>query len=628
MTIRGRVLCVVSVPSRRSAGCGVPLCMMRLFGLALFLLLGSMAELSAAISFDASVDQTRASTQQPIRLTLTITSDESLPHIPAPAVKLDAFDVRGPSIGTRMEFVNGATSFSRDLTYTLYARRIGTFTIGPARLEFQGEEYETNSIAVEIVNIQPGARPRGKGGRGEGDDSETIEDYLFLRVASDRSEAYLGQQVTVTYDLLYRTQVQNVGFETVPSFSGFWFKDLFVASRLDPRRELIDGVAFNATPLKHVALFPTTAGRHEVEPFAITCSVPRRGRRRGGSLFDAFSLFDRSQTLLVRSDPITIDVSPLPEAGRPTDFGGAVGSYHITASAQPTEVSVGDPVTLKLQIEGSGNIQAVTTSPLSMDGFQVYEPKRTVAEQIQGQRYGGKVTFEYILIPERGGSFEIPAVQFSYFDPEQGRYRTARSDPVAIRSHGKAEAQPTVAYGLTRKEIEEVGRDIRHIKPDVGELSLGNRFLHENSAFWAIQAIAPLAYAGLLVFHRHRRRLEGDRAYARRRGARQRAEQRLLRAGELLVKGDSSSFCGQVHRAIRSFVADHENLPEAGLSKDRCAETVASWGADDETVRQLSEVLVACEFGRYAPGAVDASELGRIHTRAKELLSALRELAR
>ncbi len=597
------------------------------FGLALFLLVGSASELRAEVSFDASVDRTRASTRQPIQLKLTITSDEILPHVPAPVIELSGFDVHGPSVGTDIGFGSGATSFSRELTYTLYPRRAGKFRIGPARMEFQGEMYETRAIDVEIVKAQPGARHPGRAGSGEGG-SETIEDYLFLRVAADRSNAYLGQQVTVTYDLLYRTQVQNVAFETVPSFSGFWFKDLFVASRLDPRRELIDGIAFSATPLKHVALFPTTAGRLEVEQFAISCSIPKRGRRRGG-LFDAFSLFDRSQTLIVRSDPIAIEVSPLPEAGRPADFGGSVGSYTIDVSAQPSEVSIGDPVTLRLQIEGSGNIQAVTTSPLAaIDGFQVYEPKRVVTEQVQGQRYGGSVTFEYVLIPERGGRLEIPAAQFSYFDPEDHRYRTARSELVSIHSQGEVETQPTVTYGLTRKEIEEVGRDIRHIKPHVGELSLGNRFLHESPGFWVIQAIAPLAYAGLLVYHRHRRRLEGDRAYARRRGARQRAEHRLIRARELLAEGDSSNFYGQIHQALRSFVADHENLAEAGLSKDSCAETVASWGADDATIRQLSEVLLACEFGRYAPGAADASELGRIHARAEEVISNLRELAR
>ena len=591
-----------------------------------WLLLSFSDLLAEDVTFTASVDRVRTTKSQPIQLTLTIASAQNMAHVPAPDVELADFEVYGPAVSTQVEFVNGAANFTRSLTYSLYPLRTGKFTIQSARLDLDGRQYETKALAVEVVK-----RDKKSDAGAVGNGTETIEDYLSLRATAGRQRAFVGQQVTLAYDLLYRVQVQDVSFKSIPSFSGFWFKTLFVARQLDPKREMVGDIAFNATPLRTVALFPTTAGRHRVEAFEIACSVQQRGRRGRRSLLDAFSLFDdpafgRSQTLILRSEEVDVEVLPLPENGQPAAFYGAVGDYTISVSARPRSVPVGDPVTVVLEIAGTGNIGAVTMPLLpELDGFEAYEPKRSLVEELTGNQYGGKAAFEYILIPQHGGQLEIPSVSFAYFDPETGEYETRLSERISVDSYGDSPQEEQVSYGLTRAEIAAVGEDIRHIKPDAEGFAQATVF-HQSSFYWALHIMAPLGYGAFYFLHRHRRRLVGDVAYARRRRAKQVARRRLTEAERELEDANSGVVCARIQEAILGFVADQSNRPVAGLTTESCLELAGSWGAADVAVAELSEVLRLCEFRRYAPGASDVSELRQLHGRAGQLIADLGEL--
>ena len=428
--------------------------------LALWALAASSAA-AATIQFEASVDRTRASQSEPIRLTLRITSDKQLSQV-TPAFDLKDFHVEGPATSTRMEMSNFSNiSYTRELTYALYAKQAGTFTIGPFQLEMDGDRYQTKPITVEIV--------RGTSSTQAGQEDKPI----FVLARADHERAYVGQQVTVSYDLFYRIQPRNVSFNKLPTFVGFWTEDLFVAQQLDSHQEVRGGVSYNVAPLRRVALFPTGAGTHAVGTLAVSCDIPQQRSRRGSALDDFFAgdpFFGRSRSVLLQSEELQIEVLPLPEQGRPAEFTGAVGRFQLSVEAQPTQVAVGDPVTLRVLVEGEGNMAAV--QPLQVDaaaGVKLYDPKVEEEERITNGVYGGRRLFEYILIPEQGGTMNIPPLRFAYFDPHQARYEVLKSAPIAIRSEGSVEEEG-VSYGLSRRDIEAVGEDIRYIKPDVEAL--------------------------------------------------------------------------------------------------------------------------------------------------------------
>ena len=581
--------------------------------LAILLVLWALAASSvaaAAIQFEASVDRTRAGEGEPIRLTLRITSDEQLGEV-TPAFDLKDFHVEGPATSTRMEMSNFTNiSFTRELTYVLYAKRTGTFTIGPLRLEMGGEHYQTKPIAVEIT------RGTSRAQAGQADNP------IFVLARADHERAYVGQQVTVSYDLFYRIQPRNVSFNKLPTFVGFWTEDLFVAQQLEAHQEVRGGASFNVAPLRRVALFPTGAGTHAVGTLAVSCDIPQKRSRRGGLLDD---FFGRSRSLLLQSEELQIEVLPLPAQGRPAEFTGAVGRFQLSVAAQPTQVAAGDPVTLRVLVEGEGNMAAVQPPPVdTAAGVKLYDPKVEEEERITNGVYGGRRLFEYILISEQGGTLNIPPLRFAYFDPHQARYEVLESAPIAIHSEGRVEEEG-VSYGLSRRDIEAVGEDIRYIKPDV-EALVGGTMLHESYWFWTVQGALPIAFFALLLWQRHQRRLQGDVAYARQRRAKGEAGRRLARTDTLLAAGTEAEFYGEVRAAVLEFVADRLNLAAAGLTIEVCAEVLAARQVEAETIAKLRDLLTRCDFARFAPAGGSPTDRAAARHLAGEVIAGLEKV--
>lgn len=575
------------------------------------------------IEFDASVDRTRIGQSEPLQLTLRIVSDENLQHVPAPTLSLDGFHVEGPSVSSRIEMVNFSTSFTRELTYRLFAKRQGKMRIGAASITIGGKTYQTQPINIEVLRT---ARRGNSGSAGSAGGAFNIDDHLFVQARSDRQRAYVGQQVTLDFDLFYRVQLHNVGFKEIPTFAGFWIKELFVAQQLQSHREVVNGVTFNVAPLRRVALFPTSAGKQIVERMAVSCEIPA-GRSQRRSLLDDFfasdPFFGRTQSALLQSEPVEIEVLPLPDEGRPAEFTGAVGRFALSADAQPTHVQAGDPVTLRVEVSGVGNMAAVQVPNIQItEGIKLYEPTVQEEEQIANGNYGGRRIFEYILIPETGGVMEIPAVRFAYFDPSVERYITLKSAPIYIHSDGAVEQNGGEGYGLSRKDIEAVGSDIRHIKPDASALGHGTA-LYASGLFWVLQASLPLAFLGLVLLQRHRERLRGDVAYARRRRARGEASKRLERADVLLEEGDSGAFYGELQRAVLAFLADRLNIAAAGLTAEACEEALLARGIDEETIDALRTWLARCDYARFAQGVGGRADMDDARAQAERLITSL-----
>ena len=590
--------------------------------LALMLALVLRAE-AAQIRFEALVDRTRTGQADPIQLTLSIISDENLSHVPAPEIDLHDFYVEGPAISTRVEMVNLHTTFTRELSYALTARRTGKLRLGPASIELDGQTYKTKAIDLEIVAGSARQAPAGRGSRSGG--QEGLEENLFVRVKADRQKIYVGQQVVLEYQLCYRFPITSVGFKELPDYAGFWAEELFVAQQLKPRVESIGGVEFQVAPLRRMAIFPTSDGTHQVQPLAISCKLPTRGRSSVWDFLDD-PFGGRGQTAVVACDPLRLEVLPLPQSGRPPQFSGAVGRYTLQAKAQPLSVAAGDPVTLKVEISGSGNINAIDPPALSSAaGFTVYDPKAESQERVEDGGYGGTRKFEYILIPQRGGDREIPPISFAYFDPIQGQYRILKSEPIRLEVRGGVAPDLAVGPGGIPREIAQVGQDIRHIKPDLEALAEPVQ-LYRSVFFWGIQGLLPLAGLGLLLHQRRRQRLEGDVALVRRRRARGEVGHRLRLAAQLLEQGDSPAFHAEIQRALLAFLADRLERPAAGLTSQARAQLLAEKGVAEPLVRGVEEILAACDFARFAPGAQSREEMAQVQGRAAEIIAALEKL--
>lgn len=584
-----------------------------------------------AVRIQSSVDRTRTAPNDPFSFTVVIESESA---VGTPDLDLglpDGVEVlrQSSSTSTSIQIVGGSMTQTRTVTFTHTLRigRPGTYVLGPVRVEHQRKSYASKAVRVEVVQGHARARTSTRPNTGAQPNArqlQEIEKNLFIRSTADREKVFVGEQVVVSYDLYSRFQLQNVRYGHLPSFTGFWAETVFDASRLDQRRTVVDGQAYNRSTLKKVALFPTAAGAHELEQLEVQCDIPVRSRRR--SLFDVddFMGFDpfKTQQVTVRAEDVAIEVRPLPP-GAPDTFTGAVGQYTVQTEALPQEVRQGDPITLTVKVNGRGNLHAVGAPRLGLDErFKAYDPKTTLDTRFDGQSVVGHKTFEFVVIPGVDGNLELPVIEMAYFDPVSASYKRARGKPLALRVLPALE-QESVSIIASSESIRLLGEDIRHIKGDVDRLLDQGVMFHESFWFHGLQGIPVIGFLCAFVWQRHRSRLLGDVAYARRRRSRGDAQKRLAESGRLMEAGDGNGFHSEIHLALSTFLADRLDLSERGLTPDRAERALQESGVDGEVITAVVNILQACDRARFSPVPASDEDMRVLLGRTREAVEAL-----
>jgi hypothetical protein len=540
----------------------------------------------AEVSVTASVDQNRVAFGESVAFTITVSGAQSGPQPAIPHI--EGLTFAGPSINTSVSIVNGAISQSVSLVYQITPTRAGEFTIPAIAVAVAGKTYNTEPIKLTITQgeAQPGA-----------------QQDLFARVRLDSPQVCLGQTAPLDVVLFARA---NVPLKGVGNFSceadGLGYRFL---QNLKSGTRVINGETFNLHLIEG-AISPTRTGKLTFGPCIIKAqiAVPRRGR--GGWPFGD-SLFDEMMGRVeVREQPVTlpevpIEVMPLPAEGRPADFTGAVGQWNLEVAAKPTEVVVGDPITLTIKISGNGNIDTVSTPQLTgLDSFKTYDPtSKTTKNELSTT---GERLFQQVLIPKSTDAKELPAVQLSYFDPVAKAYRTATQGPIKLQV--KASGSGAVVSGSTRERSpEKLGEDIVYLKGELGPVETGVSW----PVFWMLNVTPVLALASAIGWKRRSDRLRGDVAYARRSRAARQARRMLERAGSL----------DEVLRALQSYLGDRLNIPASGIT--------ASVAEERQLPEKVREILEACDAARFAGVAADVAALKQ---RVEQVINDLESSAR
>lgn len=526
----------------------------------------------------------------------------------------------GSGRSTSMQIINGRTTLSLTLQYRFQAHQEGTFEIGSVAVRAAGDMYRTEPLSITVTSNparpSPGAAPE------TGLDLDAED--LFVTAEVDRRSVYENEPVVVEYRIYTRVNVESYSVTSLPGTAGFWVEEL-ESDAPQVERMVRDGLQYVTARIRKVALFPTGPGTRTVEPLAIEAQV--RVRRRSRDLFEEFSesLFGRRVPVGRASEPIEIEVLPLPEEGRPNEFSGFVGRLELAASVDRTEAETNQAVSLIVRMTGEGNVRALPEPNVAVPAeFEVYPPE--VSEQVDrgGERISGSRTLEYVLIPRAPGTQTIPSIEMSYFDPARRAYATAASDPITIEVTGAPLADPLVA-GRSRGGIEPLRADIRFIHIETPSFRPVGRSVFSRASFWIVLLIPLLGVGGAVGLRRHRDRLEGDVAYARRRRASRMAKKRLAQAGSLRAENKQREFYAEVDRALEGFLADKLNLPEAGLIADEVLSRLKARGVPEDAVNEYLACLEQCDRQRFAPAAASLEEMNAFWKRAARAMTRLNE---
>jgi len=558
----------------------------------------------AAQSFTASVNETTVADKEQFKISFTLSANNvnKIKNFKPPP--FSSFIVlSGPNQSTSIQFINGVQSGSISYSYILQSKIIGKFSIGKASVDYDGKTYQTKPLDITVVKAASKPKQQKQDGTIS---NEEIAKNLFIKATVDKRKAYIGEQVTVTYKLYTRLNIAaQMSISKLPQYQGFWTEELETSTNIIFMTEVINGKQFRVGTLKKAALFPSQTGKLEITPFELTVPIQIKKNRNRKNIFDDFfnDPFGSSKTIEHNavSNKISIDVLQLPQQNKPESFKGAVGDYTFSAGIDKTVAKTNEPVTLKVVISGKGNIQLVELPELNIPaGFEKYEPK--TSEQISNKNIiSGSKTAEYLMIPRVVGKREIPAVEFSYFNPVKKKYITKRSGPFTINIT-QGESLPDVEVA-SKEDIRQLGEDIRFIKTsDFDIYKKGDSVLF--TAFFWIGGVAPMLILFVLVgWKRKNDKLTGNLALFRYQKAQKVAKNRLKKAKKLLNENNHKEFYTEISQALFGYLEDKLHIAKAEFTIDKAKDELVNLNVDDELTQKVKKMAEDCEFIRFAPGA-------------------------
>jgi len=530
------------------------------------------------------------------------------------------FEVVQRSESTQMSFSagsGGAGSITsvRKHTLTLHALHTGRLTIPAAQLQTANKQYKTEPITIEVVKgrlnaerrqpprpTNPFGLPPGFGNPFPDDDEPnpfqepdvpTSDSDLFLRATVDKTEVMVGEQLTYTMHIYARLDLSSVDGVKPPKLDGFYSADLKVPTTLVPEQRVINGVPYREYLLRSRALFALKPGTVTIEPAEadITTGMFFAGRR-----------------LTRKSNAVTIKVNPLPKGGNTS----LVGQWRMSREVTQTKVALGEPVQVKVRIEGKGNLQGVVAPSLNAPAaLHAYDPETKDTTEVKGNALLGQRSIEYTLVPQQTGTFELPAMRLEYFDPATRRWQDSSVDPIAITvtpgaNGATATSVPNGGLGPDGPKNQLVAGGLKSLRHSA-------HFAPPAHALWGRRWFAPLVAApplltllfALVGFVRGA--LEKDSPESRKKKQASAARRRLSAAAKLLKTGSPANFYAEVERALLSFLEARLSLPLAAVTRPELGVVLEKAGKPEAERARILAVLETCDMGRYAPGMGEAS---------------------
>ncbi len=590
----------------------------RLAGCLSVIALAAASPARAEIELSQSVDRTEVGLDDPFRLTVTISDVPDSAQVQFPSGS--DFNVLGKSESSQMSYQlggGGPATMKRTHKYTLLMRanRVGTLTVPPTVVALGGKAYKTEPVQITVKrgHVDDPRAQRGSprpndpfrrfnfpGLGGFDDEADGFPDVdvprsdsdLFLRASLDRDEVFVGDQVTLSLYIFSRVDLSSVDAVNLPKLDGFWSEDLESPTQLTGEQKVLNGIPYRAYLLKRRALFPVKPGKISIgaAEAEITTGFLFAGRR-----------------LHRTGNELSLKVKPLPPGAPPGFVTANVGRWRLSSEVSQSQVQLAQPVTVKVSLEGRGNLKnAVTPSLTGPSSVRIYDPTVNEKPGSSKGKVGGRRVQEYLVMPQQTGSFTLPSLAMTYFNPDTGHYETTRTDALELMVTG-SESAKLVASGASgsadsnaAKNVLSVGglRPLRHQAhfSQPGEPLWRSRFFVP-ALLAPIGAWIALALVGLVrarLSHEDEVNLKKKRARAARR--------RLSAAEKLKKTGDQVQFYTEVEKALVQFLEAKLSLPVVGLTRDALAARMSEANVPEKCRAQVLLVLDTCDVARFAPG--------------------------
>ena len=528
------------------------------------------------------------------------------------------------------QWVNGVSSSSSSEEYTMVYRadQAGKYTVGSATVSVGGKQYSTKPFTIEILPPDRSAQQ----GNNRGSQSVQIDNAntqtagkqvsskdLFVRIILSKSNVYEQEAVVCTIKLYTKYQISQFIANIQPSYNGFLIEELPVSPNLN-EIEHVNGENYMVAELKKCILFPQQSGKLTITSGTYDVTVVQYEQFR-----TPFGIMRQpvEKQLQVKSNTSSVNILPLPEP-KPASFNGAVGNFTVSTEIKPQVLKTYEAATYSYIIRGSGNIKYLKSPTIGFPSqFDVYDPQNNINAKPSGSTVSGTVTIDYTFIPQFVGKYEIPGTEFTYFNPATRKYETLTTqkyDLTVAKGSGAASQAP-------KGGIEQKNRDILHIKTGDLHLKQEHSYAVEGFGYWLWYIVPLLLLAAVLFYYRKALKARSDMQLMRTKRANKVAQKRLRAAKQWMRAGDKNKFYAEVLTALWGYLSDKIQIPVSELNKENISAELTNYGATDEVIEAVIEVLNNCEFAQYAP-ELSGNDMESIYSAAADAMDKLENTKR
>jgi len=543
----------------------------------------------AQVQFKTKVSKKTLGLNERLRVDFSMNTDGDNFKPPS----FNGFDVvAGPNQSVSQSWSQGKRSFDKTFSYFLTPKRKGKIMLESASIEIEGKTYKTNTIVINVTKEI--AKPKDP-------NSIVASDNIHLVAEVSKTNPYLNEAISVVYKLYVapNTGVSNWRETDDPEFDDFWSQSINPKG-LKIERGKYKGEDYQYVVLRRMVLYPQKTGKLILEPLKldVTADIPTRRR-------DIFG-----QRLMSKVNvPVTagkriINVKPLPEAGKPSDFSGAVGDFKFNLSTSKSQLNANESLQAKVSVSGKGNLKLLTLPKLTLpNSLEVYEPehKETVRTNLNGMQ--GEVSDSYTIVPQYKGKYPIPTISFSYFDLKTESYKRISSKTSIINVlegpvYGASDNNLT-AEGGEKQNVILKNNQFAFIKTEPNFISKHQKPFFKSTVFWASLLSPLLAIPLAIVFRRKREKRAGDVVGNRLRKADKLSRKYLGEAKKNL--GQKEAFYVALEKALHNYLKAKLNIETSDFSKDKIKVLLLEKKVQPNVVNDFESILKNCELARYTP---------------------------
>jgi len=558
-----------------------------------------------AATFTASLDRTSVVMGEQVVLTLNFEGAKP-DEISNPT--LDGLQMTS-GVSSQTSIVSTPSGQSINYVYTLQLTptRTGEIVIPPIAAKVNGVAVRSQPIMLKVTAVDPATTPP----------AEYADKQVFLWIVLPKTNLYLNEPVVAEMRIYVRSDVRRVDNpqQIMPEGNGVTFSQLVAGQRYNRR---VGNATFSVIPIS-VAVTPVKTGKVSINP--INGSIVLNN-------LDAFERMWGDAANAVRapltSPELDLQVAPLPTEGAPPGFNGAVGSYTMAVTAGPTNLVAGDPITLHVQISGHGALDTISfPEQKDWDNFKIYPPTSKVnANDSLG--LDGSKTFEEIVTPENSDIKSLPAISFSFFNPEEKKYHTLsyQATPLTVRAATPG-AMP--AATAAHPENTQPTADIAPLKQHLGALAQIRPPLVQQPWFLMLQGVPLFALMSCVAMRKRRETLANNPRLRRQRQVAQIVRDGLQQLQRLAAEKNSDEFFATLFRLLQEQLGERLDLPASAITEAVIDERLRPRGVSPELIASLHELFQMCNLARYAP-IKSSQELAAIIPKLEAVLNQLREL--